>query len=101
MTRMGWEHREAKLPVPGCPSRRELLGPMAPATIDDHHDLFPGVTASCHHLVHILAQLLNVNMRHDFREGFGGAILHRPKDSEQHAAGDPTPRAILCQLSPN
>jgi hypothetical protein len=28
---------------------------------------------------------------HDCREDFGGALLDRPNDTEQHAAGDPTP----------
>ncbi len=32
-------------------------------------------------------------MGHDFREDFGGALLDRPKDTEQHAVGDTAPGA--------
>ena len=36
----------------------------------------------------ILPQLLGLKVRHNFIEDFGGAILHRANNAEQHAAGD-------------
>src|SRR5918999_2861157 len=68
---------------------------MDPAPIDDHHALFRGFAEDRHHLVEILAQLLGIKMGHDFIEDFGGPILDRPHDTEQHAAGDTAPGAIL------
>jgi len=67
---------------------------MDPAALDDHHDLFPGFAEGCHHLVEILAQLLGIKVRHDFREDFGGAILDSADDAEQHTAANAAPRAI-------
>ena len=75
--------------------RVELVRPMDPAAIDDHHDLFPGFPEGSHDLVHILAQLLRITMRDDLIEDFRRAILDGADDAEQHAAGDAAPRAIL------
>jgi len=50
--------------------RVKLVRPMDPAPIDDHHHLFLGVPEGCHHLMEILAQLLGIKVRHDFREDF-------------------------------
>ena len=74
--------------------RVELVSPMDPAAIDDHHDLFAGVAEGRHHLMDILAQLLGIKVRHDFIEDFGGPILDCSNDTQQHAAGDPAPGAI-------
>ena len=86
---------EAKLAVVVVEGRVELVRPMDPAAIDDHHDLFAGFAEGRHHLMEILAQLLGIKVRHDFIEDFRGAILDRPDDTEQHAAGDTAPGAIL------
>jgi len=86
---------EAQLAVVVLQGRVELVGPMDPAAIDDHHDLCAGCAEDRHHLVHILAQLLGIKVRHDFREDFGGAVLDRPNDTEQYAARHTAPRAIL------
>jgi hypothetical protein len=91
---MGREEMEAKLAVVVVEGRVELVRPMDPAAIDDHHDLFASFAEGRHDLMDILAQLLGIKVRHDFREDFGGAILDRPNDTEQHPAGDPTPGAI-------
>ena len=85
---------EAKRIVVVVESGVELVRPVDPAAIDDHHDLFAGFAEDRHHLVPILPQLLGIKVRHNFREDFGGAILHRPNDTEQDAAGDPAPGAI-------
>src|SRR5215472_7701672 len=85
---------EAKLAVVVLKGRVELVGPMDPAAIDDHHDLFAGFTEGRHHLMDVLTQLLGIKVGHDFIEDFGGAILDGPNDTQQHAAGDPTPGAI-------
>src|SRR5439155_23301860 len=73
--------------------RVEYVRPMDPTPIDHHHDLFLSFPEGCHHLVKILAQLLRIKVRDDFLEDFGGAILHRANDTEQHATGDPAPEA--------
>ena len=75
--------------------RVELMRPMDPAAIDDHHDLFPGLAEGRHHLMNILAQLLGIKVRHNFIEDFGGTVLDRPNDTQQHAARHTVPRAIL------
>jgi|ERR1044072_1432602 len=86
---------EAKRAVVMVEGRVELVRPMDPAAIDDHHDLFAGFAEDRHHLVNILAQLLSIKVRHDFIEDFGGAVLDRPNDTEQYAARHTAPRAIL------
>ena len=45
--------------------------------------------------MHISAQLLGIKVGYDFIKDFGGAILDRPNDTEQYAAGDTAPGAIL------
>jgi hypothetical protein len=80
--------------VPVLQGGSELMGPMDPAAIDDHHDLFVGFAEGRHHLMEILAQLLGIKMRHDLREDFGSPLLDRPNDAEQHPARDAAPRAI-------
>src|SRR5215831_8151807 len=92
---MGGEKMEASLSIIVVEGGVELVGPMDPAAIDDHHDVFTRFAAGRHHLMKILTQLLGIKVRHDFVEHFGGAILDRANDAEQHAARDTTPRAIL------
>src|SRR4029450_2960340 len=69
---------------------------MDAAAIDDHHDLLPRFAERRHDLMHILAQLLGIKVGHDFIKDFGGAILDRPQDTEQHAVGDTAPGAITA-----
>ena len=95
MPTMGREEMEAQLALRVVEGRVELVRPMDAAAIDDHHDLFPGFAEGGHHLMHILAQLLGIKVGHDFIKDFGGAILDRPNDTEQYAAGDTAPGAIL------
>ena len=76
-------------------SRVELVRPMDPAAVDDHHHLFAGFAKDAHDLMEILAQLLGIKVRHDFIEDFRGAILDSADDVEQHPARDTTPRAVL------
>ena len=86
---------EAERVVVVLEGRVELVRPMDPAPIDDHHDLFPGLPEGGQDLVNILAQLLRIKMRDDLVEDFRSAILDGADDAEQHAAGDAAPRAIL------
>jgi hypothetical protein len=86
---------EAKLVVVVLQGRVELVRSMNPAAIDDHHDLFASFAEGGHHLMEILAELLGIKMRHDFITDFRRAILDGADDTEQHAAGDPAPRAVL------
>ena len=85
---------EAQLAVVVVEGRVELVRPMDPAPIDDHHDFFPGFAEGRHHLMEILAQLLGIKVRHDLIEDARGPILHGTNDVEQHATGAPAPRAI-------
>ena len=91
---MGREEMEAQLIVVVVESGIELVRPVDPAAIDDHHHLFAGFAESSHHLMEILAQFLGIKMGDDFIEDFGGAILHSAEDREQHAAGDAAPGAV-------
>src|SRR4029434_5096875 len=86
---------EAPLAMRVLQGRVELVRPMHPAAVDDHHDLFASFAEGRHDLMEILAQLLGIKVRHDFREDFGGPILNCPNDTERHAAGDPAPGTIL------
>src|SRR5438270_13925448 len=86
---------EAKLLVVVVESCVELVRPVDPAAIDDHHDLCAGFAEDRHHLVHRVTQRLGIKVRHSFREDFGGAILDGADDTEQHTAGDTAPGAIL------
>jgi hypothetical protein len=61
-------------------SRIELVHPMDPAPVDDHHDLFLGWSEDRHHLVDIVAQVLRIKVGHDFIEDFRGAILYGADD---------------------
>jgi hypothetical protein len=86
---------EASLAVVVVECRLELVGPMDAAAIHDHHDVCAGFTQGGHDLMEILASLLGITVRHNFREDLGGAIVDRADDAEQHPARDATPRAIL------
>ena len=91
---MSRQEMEAKRAVGVVECRVELVRPMNPAPIDDHHDLFTDFAEGRHHLVDILAQLLRIKVRDDFIEDFGGAILDGANHTEQHAARDTAPGAI-------
>ena len=86
---------ELQLALIVCQRGGEVPRAMDATAIDDHHDLFAGFAEDRQHLVNILAQLLSIKVRHDFIEDFGGAVLDRPKDTEQDAARHTAPRAIL------
>src|SRR5919201_1418245 len=86
---------EAYLAVVVSEGRVELVCPMDPAALDDHHDVFADFTERRHDLMEILAQLLGIKVGHHLIEDFRGPILDRTYDAEQHAAGDAAPRAIL------
>jgi len=73
--------------------RVERMRPMDPAPIDDHHHLCAALAEDRHHLMEILTQCLGIKVRHDFIEDFGGPILDRPNDTEQHATRDTAPGA--------
>ena len=90
---MGRQKVETTFAVVVVKGRVELMRPMDPAPIDDHHHLFAGFAEDRHHLMEILTQLLGSKMRHDFIEDFGGTILDRPNDTQQHATRDTAPGA--------
>src|SRR5262245_44443328 len=73
--------------------RVELVRPMDPALIDHHHDLFPGCAEGRHHVLERVAQCLGLTGRDDLMDDARGPILHGPNDVEQHATGEPAPRA--------
>src|SRR5882724_4781545 len=86
---------EAKLVMIVVEGRIELVRPVDPTAIDDHHHLFVGFPKGRHDLVQILSSLLGIKVGHDFIEDFRGAILDGADDTQQHTVGDATPRAIL------
>ena len=90
---MGREAMEAKRAVVVVECRVELVRPMDTTAIDNHHDFFRSFAEGRHDLMNILAQLLGIKVGHDFIKDFGGAILDRPNDTEQHAARDTAPGA--------
>jgi hypothetical protein len=73
---------EAQLVVVVLKGRVELVRPMHPTAIDDHHDLFAGFAEGGHHLMEILAQLLGSKVGHDFIKDFRGAILDGADNAE-------------------
>jgi hypothetical protein len=95
MATMGRQEMEAKLVLIVVEGRVKLMRPMHPTAIDDHDDLFAGFTTDPHDLMEILAQFLGIKMGHDLIEDPRRAILDRPDNAEQDAAGDATPGAIL------
>ena len=95
MATMSGEAMEAHLALRVVEGRVQLMCSMDAAPVDDHHDLFPGFAESGHHLMEIVAQLLSIKMGDNFRKDFGGAILHRAEDREQHSAGDAAPGAVV------
>ena len=95
MATMRRQEIQPKLLVPVCQRRRELVRPMDATAVGHHDHLFAGVTKEGHHLMDVLAKPLCIKMGHNLIEDFGGPILDRPYDTEQHAAGDPAPGAIL------
>src|SRR5262245_3374323 len=68
---------------------------MNAAAIDDHDDVFPGMTKDAHHLMNVLAEFVCIKMGHDFIEHARGPVLHCANDIKQDAAGDATPGPIL------
>ena len=85
------EAKLALIVVEGCV---KLMCPMDPAAIHDHHDFFADFAERRHDLMHILAELLGIKVRHDFVEDFGGPILDGANHAEQYPAGDTAPGAI-------
>jgi hypothetical protein len=90
---MGRQEVETTFAVVVVEGRVELRRPLAPAPLDHHHHLFAGFAEDRHHLREIWSQLLGIKVRHDFREDFGGPLLDRPNDTQQHATRDTAPGA--------
>ena len=86
---------QLKLPLVVVEGRVELVRSMDATAIGYHYHVFPRVTKDAHHLMDVLTKFLRIEMRHDFVEDAGGAILHGANDMEQDPAGDPTPGAVL------
>src|SRR2546428_269612 len=95
MSAVGWQAMKAKLIMIMVEGRVELMRPVDPTAIDDHHHLFVGFPTGRHDLVQILTSLLGIKVGHDFREDFRGALLDGADDTQQHPGSDATPRAIL------
>jgi hypothetical protein len=93
VTTVGRQEMQPKLLVPVSQCRRKLVRPVDATAVSDHDDLFPSVAKEGHHLMDVLAQPLRLKMGDDLVEDFGGAILDRPNDTEQHPAGDTAPGA--------
>ena len=57
---------EAQRAIVVVEGRGELVRSMAPAAINNHHDLFAGFAPGGHHWMEILAQCLRIKMGDDF-----------------------------------
>jgi hypothetical protein len=68
------EAREAHLVLRVGEGRSELVRPLAPAAIDNHHDVLARLAAGGHHLMEIWTEVLGLEVGHDFREDLRGAI---------------------------
>jgi hypothetical protein len=66
MSAVGWQDMAAQLLMLVVEGRVELMRPLAPAPIDDHHHLCTGCAEDRHHWMEILTQLLGIKGRHDF-----------------------------------
>ena len=66
---VGREEMEAKPVVVVVKCCVELVRPVDPTPVDDHHDFFASFPEGCHHLMDILSQLLRIKMRHNLIEG--------------------------------
>jgi hypothetical protein len=94
VTAVGRQEMPPKLLVPVGQRRCELFRPVDATAVGDHDHLFAGVAQEGHHLMDILAQPLCIKMGDNLGEDFGGAILERANDTEQHPASDTAPGAI-------
>ena len=94
LTAVGREPMQLQRAVVVVEGRVELVRPMDPAALNDHHPLFVGFTTDMHALMAGWAECLGINMGDDLGEDARGPILHGTNDVEQHATGDPAPRAI-------
>jgi hypothetical protein len=88
------QEMQPKLLVPVGQRRRELMRPMDATAVGHHDDLFAGMAKDGHHLMDVLAQPLRIKMGDNLIEDFGGTILDRADDTEQHTTGDTAPGAI-------
>jgi hypothetical protein len=88
------QEMQPKLLVPVGQRRRELMRPMDATAVGHHDHLFAGMAKDGHHLMDVLAQPLRIKMGDNLIEDFGGAILDRADDTEQHTTGDTAPGAI-------
>ena len=73
---------EVKRAVVVLKRRVQLMRPMDPTAVNDHHDLFLSFAKDGHHLMDVLAQFLGVKMGHNFIEDFGSPVLNGPNDAE-------------------
>jgi hypothetical protein len=70
--------------VPVGERRRERVRPMDATAVGHHDHLWAGVATEGHHVMDVLAQPLRITMGDHLREDFGGPILDRADDAEQH-----------------
>jgi hypothetical protein len=92
---VGGEDRAAQCGMRVGESRRERGRPVAPAPVDAHPPCRPGVPAGGHHVMHILAPRLRINLRDALLAACGGPLLDGVTPAQPHAAGDAAPGASL------
>jgi len=85
---------QPKLLMPVGERRRELVRPMDATAVGHHDHLFAGVAKEGHHLMDVLAKPLRIKMGNNLIEDFGGPILDRADDAEQHPTGHAAPTPI-------
>src|SRR4029453_3177213 len=85
---------QRKLLVPVGECRRELVRPMDATAVGHHDHLFASVAKAGHHWMDVLAKPLCINMGDSLIEDFGGPLLDRADDTEQHATDRAAPTPI-------
>jgi hypothetical protein len=80
--------------VPVGERRREFVRPMDATAVGHHDHLFASVAKEGHHLMDVLAKPFRLKMGHHLIEDFGGPILDRADDAEQHPTGYAAPTPI-------
>jgi len=107
---MGREAREAHRAVVVVEGRVELVRPLEAAAIDAHDHRFASCAEGRQHVMALLTPLLGSNVRDDWREDFGGALVDSADAAAHHATRDAAPRAgrpprlpwvtfVLCDLA--
>jgi len=91
---MGREEMAAPLALRVVEGRVTLLHPLAPAALNDPHDLFLGLASGGQHWMEVWAPCLGRTRGHHGRADVGRPRLDGAEHPPPHAAGEAAPRAL-------